>query len=136
MINIFSYKNMKAHILSNGVNPDEYYVSVLSTGGVNGIPIFENVPNVCTLVFDDVEYDCLKTQYPDGNGLRWARAMTALQADSLCKFVKQIPTNTTINIHCAWGHSRSKAVAAAIENATTTTGNKLVYTLIKERLHK
>jgi predicted protein tyrosine phosphatase len=136
MINIFSYKNIKAHISLNGVNPDEYYISILSTGGVNGIPIFENISNVCTMIFDDVTYDCLKTQYPDGNGLRWAKAMTERQADSLCKFVKQIPTDVTINIHCAWGHSRSKAIAAAIENATSTTGNKLVYKLIKERLHK
>jgi predicted protein tyrosine phosphatase len=136
MINIFSYKNIKAHILSNGVNPDEYYISILSTGGVNGIPIFENISNVYTMIFDDVTYDCLKTQYPDGNGLRWARAMTEQQADGVAQFVKQIPANATINIHCAWGHSRSKAVAAAIENAITTTGNKLVYKLIKERLHK
>jgi predicted protein tyrosine phosphatase len=135
MIKVFSYDQMKNYVSSNEIKSDEYYISILSTGGPYGIPIFKQSPNIFTMIFDDVKYNCLKTQYPDGNGLRWARAITEQQADSVARFVNQIPTNATINIHCAWGHSRSKAVAAAIENAIPA-GNKLVYTLIRERLHK
>jgi predicted protein tyrosine phosphatase len=86
--------------------------------------------------FDDVQTDCLKSKYPDGIGLRWAKAMTASQADDLCEFIREIPDHSIINVHCAWGHSRSKAIAFAIENKPNTSNNFLVYNLVKERLHK
>ena len=127
---------MKNYISSNGVNPDEYYISILSTGGPYGIPIFKPSPNICTMIFDDVQTDCLKSKYPDGVGLRWAKAMTAAQADDLCEFIRGILDHSIINVHCAWGHSRSKAIAFAIENKPNTSNNLLVYNLIKERLHR
>lgn len=136
MIKIFSYDQMENYISSNGVNPDEYYISILSTGGPYGIPIFKPSLNICTMIFDDVQTDCLKSKYPDGNGLRWAKAMTAEQADDLCEFIRGIPDHSIINVHCAWGHSRSKAIAFAIENKPNTSNNLLVYNLIKERLHR
>ena len=136
MIKIFSYDQMENYISSNGVNPDEYYISILSTGGPYGIPIFNPSLNICTMIFDDVQTDCLKSKYPDGVGLRWAKAMTAEQADDLCEFIRGIPDHSIINVHCAWGHSRSKAIAFAIENKPNTSNNLLVYNLIKERLHR
>lgn len=136
MIKIFSYDQMENYISSNGVNSDEYYISILSTGGPYGIPIFKQSPNIFTMIFDDVQTDCLKSKYPDGDGLRWAKAMTAEQADDLCEFIRGIPDHSIINVHCAWGHSRSKAIAFAIENKPNTSNNLLVYNLIKERLHR
>jgi predicted protein tyrosine phosphatase len=136
MIKVFSYDQMKNYISSNGIDSDEYYISILSTGGPYGIPIFKQSPNIFTMSFDDVQADCLKSKYPDGIGLRWAKAMTTSQADDLCEFIRKIPDHLNINVHCAWGHSRSKAIAFAIENKPNTSTNLLVYTLIKERLHK
>lgn len=136
MIKVFSYDQMENYISSNGVDSDEYYISILSTGGPYGIPIFKQSPNIFTMSFDDVQHDCLKSKYPDGVGLRWAKAMTASQADDLCEFIRKIPDHSIINVHCARGHSRSKAIAFAIENKPNTRYNLLVYNLIKERLHK
>jgi predicted protein tyrosine phosphatase len=136
MIKIFSRDEMIDYVMSYGVSPDEYYISILPTGGPKGIPIFENnLPNVITLVFDDVTKDCIKTQYPDGIGLRYAKAMTENQADLLVSFIRKVPNNATINIHCVQGHSRSMGIKRAILNEEPK-GNKHVYSLIKERLHK
>lgn len=135
MINVFSRDAMINRIITQGVSSDEYYISILPTGGPNSMPIFDNnSPNVITLVFDDVVNDCIKTQHPHNTNLRYARAMTVHQADELCKFIKQIPSGSIINIHCVWGEKRSLAVAAAINNSYEQ-GNKLVYKLVKERLH-
>jgi predicted protein tyrosine phosphatase len=138
MINVFSRDAMINHITLHGVQPDEYYISILSTGGPKGVPIFkEGYPNVITLVFDDVVVDCIKTKYPDGEGLRYARAMTPAQADTLCNFIKTIPNNATINVHCVQGESRSVGVALAIENKQIKTmGNRHVHKLVMERLYK
>lgn len=138
MIKVFSRDAMIAHIKEVGVSPDEYYISILSTGGPKGVPIFKgSYPNVIALVFDDVTHDCIKTKYPDGVGLRFARAMTESQADRLCEFIKKIPANATINIHCVQGESRSVGIALAIENKDIEIlGNRHVHKLVRERLHK
>ena len=138
MIKVFSRDGMINHIKCYGILSNEYYISILPDGGPKSTPVFkENYPNVITLIFSDVLVDCIKTQYPDGTGLRFARAMTKTQADELCAFIKSIPTNATINIHCVYGKSRSVAIGLAIENKEfNSMCNKHVYTLIKERLHK
>lgn len=137
MINVFSRNNFIEYIKDKDIpNCGEYFISILSTGGPKGIPVIGNYSNVITLVFDDVEYDCIKPQYPDGNGLRFARAITNSQADELAKFIKNLPNEYVLNIHCVHGVSRSAAVAAAIKNIPKPEdGNRLVYKLIKERLH-
>ena len=136
MITIFSRDEMIDHVALHGVLPHEYYISILPTGGPKGIPIFENnLPNVITLVFDDVVEDCIKTQYPDGIGLRYAKAMTEQQADLLVDFIKKVPSHANINIHCVQGHSRSMGIKRAIMNEEPK-GNKHVYWLVKERLYK
>ena len=96
-----------------------------------------SLPNVITLVFDDVSYDCIKTKLPHSSDLRLAKAMTEPQADDLCNFIKKIPPTSIINVHCAWGFSRSAGIAYAIENKELTThGNRYVHKLVKERLHE
>jgi len=135
MIKVFSRAAMKDYIMSYGVLPNEYYISILPTGGPKGIPIFECLSaNVITLVFDDVLTDSVKNKWPDGVGFFIAKAMTLEQADELSKFIKQIPNGATINVHCVEGKSRSVAIAAAIENAPQA-GNAHVYNLLKSRLN-
>ena len=119
-----------------GVLPDEYYISILPTGGPKSIPIFkESYANVITLVFDDVLTDSIKDKWPDGIGTFIAKAMTLEQADMLANFIEEIPSGATINIHCVEGMSRSPAIAAAIENKSAA-GNQHVYKLLMDRLNE
>jgi predicted protein tyrosine phosphatase len=135
MINVFSRDDMIEHVKTHGVLKDQFYISILSTGGPKGIPIFEDLPNVITEVFDDVEYDCIKTQYPDGTALRFARALTSKQADNIAAFINALPSNYILNIHCVHGASRSVAIAEAIKNKPCSKDvNKRVYKMVKERL--
>jgi predicted protein tyrosine phosphatase len=121
--------------MSYGILPNEYYISILPTGGPKGLPIFNgSYPNVITLVFDDTEKDSVKDKWPDGVGKFIARAMTVQQAEELYSFIKLIPDGATINIHCVEGKSRSVAIAAAILN-TGQQGNAHVYKLVRDRLH-
>ena len=136
MIKLFSRSSMIDYVTSYGVLPNEYYISILPTGGPKGIPIFkENYSNVITLVFDDVLTDSIKDKWPDGIGTFTAKAMTLEQADILANFIKEIPAGATINIHCVEGMSRSPAIAAAIENKPAA-GNRYVYELLMERLNE
>jgi predicted protein tyrosine phosphatase len=132
-IKIFSRSEMINRV-SYGVLPNEYYISILPTGGPKGDPIFDQSSNVIILVFDDVEQDLVKDKWPDGIGNFIAKAMTIQQADELCAFIKTIPNDATINIHCVEGKSRSVAVASAIENSPQK-GNAHVYKLLRDRLH-
>jgi predicted protein tyrosine phosphatase len=134
MINAFSRDQMIDYYLSYGILPDEYYISILPTGGPKGVPILPNGHNIITLVFDDVVENSVKDKWPDGIGTFIAQAMTSQQADELCEFIKKIPSDANINVHCVYGQSRSAAIKAAIANQPLI-GNPLVYRLVKERLH-
>lgn len=132
MINVFS----RDEIIEYGYHPNEYYISILPTGGPKSVPIFKKADNVLTLVFDDVNTDCIKTKLPHSYGLRYAKAMTELQADKTAVFIETLPEDYVLNIHCVHGVSRSAAIAAAIENKPNTEfGNSRVYNLIRDRLH-
>jgi len=132
MINVFS----RDEIIEYGYRPDEYYISILPTGGPQGAPIFEQAPNVLTLIFDDVEEDCVKTKLPHSYGLRYAKAFTIEQAKQTAAFLKGLPNKFVLNIHCVHGVSRSAAMAAAINNSKNTeAGNKRVYKLMTEQLY-
>jgi predicted protein tyrosine phosphatase len=123
------------YITRFGILPNEYYISILPTGGPKGTPIFKTqLKNIITLVFDDVIENQIKNKWPDGVGTFMAQAMTESQADELINFIKKIPNGSTINIHCVEGKSRSVAIGAAIENKLQD-GNALVYKLVKERLY-
>lgn len=132
MINVFS----RDDIIKYGYRTEEYYISILPTGGPKGAPIFEKADNVLTLVFDDVEEDCIKTKLPHSYGLRYAKAFTIAQAKQVVAFIKTLPDNYVLNIHCVHGVSRSAAMAAAISNTKNTeAGNKLVYDLLKREIN-
>lgn len=137
MINVYSRDQFIEYIKNKDTkNSSEYFISILSTGGPKGKPVIEESNNTITLVFDDVEYDCIKTQYPDGKGLRFARAMTNSQADQVVQFIKNLPNEYVLNIHCVHGVSRSAAIAAAIENKPNPEkGNKHVYKLVRDKLY-
>lgn len=132
MINVFS----RDEIIEYGYRPDEYYISILPTGGPYGDPIFKSSSNILTLVFDDVEQDCVKTKLPHSLELRYAKAMTETQAEEVVSFIERLPEDCTLNIHCVHGVSRSAAMAAAINNSKNTVeGNNLVYNLVRKKLH-
>jgi predicted protein tyrosine phosphatase len=134
MINVFSRNDMIDYVSTHGILKDEFYISILPTGGPKGVPIFDVLlPNIITLVFDDVEENIVKDKWPDGIGTFIAQAMTTKQADELCNFIRRIPKDATINIHCVDGTSRSVAIGAAIKHKPTA-GNALVYKLVSERL--
>jgi len=136
MIKVFSRMSMIDHINLYGVSPNEYYISILPTGGPHSSPIFKGThSNIITLIFDDVLKDCIKPHHTGSIYLRSARAMTEAQADELCRFIKKIPNGAIINIHCVEGKSRSVGIALAIENKKIDLlCNKHVYNLVKERL--
>lgn len=112
-------------------HPDQYYISILPTGGPDGGRIVEENSKSITLVFDDVLEDGPKSLHPIAEGFFDAKAFTKEQAISLVEFIKNIPKNNVINIHCVQGRSRSIAVAKFILEQYSS-GNSLVYQLLKE----
>lgn len=127
-INVLSRKEMLEYYKDH---PDQYYISILPTGGPDGGRILEDSPRSITLVFDDVLQDGPKSLHPIAEGYFDARAFTKEQAVELVKFIKSIPEGEQINIHCVQGRSRSIAVAKFILEQYST-GNSLVYNLLKE----
>jgi predicted protein tyrosine phosphatase len=140
MINIAIYSKLEfiSYINSLNINDEtveqinEYFISVLPTGGPKGVRIFQqDHHNVITLVFDDVLQDELKDKYPDGKGYFTARAFTVEQSRVLNSFIQSIDINKKINIHCVEGRSRSTAIARFILEKKTHV-NHTVYNLLKE----
>ena len=115
-------------------HPDQYYISILPTGGPDGGRILEDSDTTITLIFDDVLEDGPKSLHPIAEGFFDAKAFTKEQAISLVKFIKKIPEGSLINIHCVQGRSRSIAVAKFILEQYSS-GNSLVYKLLKENDH-
>jgi predicted protein tyrosine phosphatase len=134
MIKVFSQDQMIDYYTSFGVVHGEYYISIISTGGPKGVPVFPSGHNnVITLVFDDVVEDTIKDKWPDGIGKFMAKAMTVEQARLLAKFIKNIPNNSSIIVHCGEGKSRSVAIAAALRG-DSMSGNEWVYSLVRDSL--
>ena len=140
MINIAIYNRnefieyLNKNQLSDNTVPyiDEYFISILPTGGPKGVRIFEeDHSNVITLVFDDVLIDELKDKHPDGEGFFTAKAFTTEQAILLNKFIDSIDITKKINIHCVEGKSRSTSIARYILE-TKTYMNSTVYNQLKE----
>lgn len=113
---------------------DQYYISILPTGGPDGGKIVDDGPNTITLVFDDVLEDGPKSLHPIAEGFFDAKAITKEQALELRRFIETIPENTVVNIHCVQGRSRSIAVAKFLLERYNE-GNSLVYRLLKENDH-
>lgn len=127
-LNILSRKEMLEYYKNF---PDQYYISILPTGGPDGGNILEENANGITLVFDDVLEDCLKSMYPIADEYFEAKAFTNSQARQLVRFIKSIPENSIINIHCVEGRSRSVAIAKFILEQYSY-GNQLVYRLLND----
>jgi len=127
-LNILSRQEMLEYYKDH---PNQYYISILPTGGPDGGRILEDSPKSLTLIFDDVLVDGPKSLHPIAEGFFEAKAFTKEQAKSLVEFIKSIPKNNIINIHCVQGRNRSIAVAKFILEQYSS-GNSLVYNLLKE----
>ena len=119
----------------------EFFISILPSGGPHSTPLFtESHPNVLTISFDDVESDGTKW----GNDIQAyfdAKTMTSYQARELVTFIKKIPSESIVNIHCVYGSSRSGAVAqflkdnfGAITNVDRDAINNHVLKLLNQEL--
>jgi predicted protein tyrosine phosphatase len=107
-----------------------YFICIDSTGGPDSDAYFQQAhANVIRLVFDDVEVDS-KNWGPDVQAYYNAVAMREEQAQELFNFIQTIPKNSTINIHCAKGQSRSVAIRSFILNQED--GNPHVLKLLRK----
>lgn len=94
---------------------NEYFICIDSTGGPWAYEYFlKPHSNVIREVFDDTPIDTKKWG-PDVQRYFDAIAMTYGQAERLAKFIKNIPSDSSINIYCAKGISRSNAIMDFIE---------------------
>lgn len=129
-INIFSRREFIDLYKKTGNIHNQYYISILPTGGPDGDPILHPADNVITLIFDDVLKDELKSMLPIEDNMFMAKCFTVEQAKQLNKFINNIKIPCVVNIHCVEGRSRSFAIARFLLE-TITHGNKLVYELLK-----
>lgn len=115
---------------TNVSNLAEYFICIDPTGGLHACRyFFRDHTNVIRLEFDDCVEDTVKW----GEDIQEhydAKAMTQAQAEILIEFIKQIPADSTINIYCTKGKSRSVAVESFINN--TENGNPHVLKLLRE----
>ena len=121
-IKVLSKKEFVSKMLSDNITDEsvgscgQYFICIDSTGGPDSTAYFERPhSNVIRLVFDDVEADCTNWG-PDIQAYYNAIAMHEEQAHILFEFIRAIPKNSTINIYCAKGQSRSVAVKSFILN--------------------
>lgn len=88
----------------------DYFICIDSTGGPDSAPYFKkNHFNVIRETFDDVPYDLVRW----GNDIKEfykGIAMTEKQAENIVNFIKNIPNNSIVHIHCVKGQSRSIAI--------------------------
>lgn len=108
----------------------EFFICIDPTGGPDTEHYFKQLHNnVLNLKFDDCHVD--ETKW--GNDIQAfysAKAMIKEQADRIINFVKTIPEDVTINIHCTKGQSRSVAVASFLTGKNL--GNQHVLNLLRE----
>ena len=135
-INVLSKKDFVSTLTANNITDEsvssceQYFICIDSTGGPESTAYFEHQhDNVIRLVFDDVEADC-SNWGPDIQAYYNAVAMREEQAQLLFEFIKIIPKNSTINIHCAKGQSRSVAIKSFILNEDA--GNPHVLKLLRK----
>ena len=118
---------------------NEYFISILPSGGPKSIPVFSQQHyNALTIQFDDVEEDSRKWG-GDVQMFIEAKAITDYQATILLKFIDTIPESARVNIHCVYGVSRTGSVAKFLQeyrNAQITVKdpmaiNNRVFSLLK-----
>lgn len=141
-MNVYAYNRDRFvdYITSYGIDPDHYYVSIISSGGPKGLPVINGqYSNVLTLAFDDV----LESGEQWGNDIKAfypAVAITEEQAQQLHDFIEAIPLNSNVHVHCVYGQSRTGAVAkylqeyrnATVHNITLDKYNERVYALLRK----
>ena len=91
----------------------KYFISINETVGTDETPWFKsNHPNVLVQRFDDVLMQ-MKAMTLDGKD-NYVNPISEDQAKQMADFIKKIPTDATVLVHCAAGVSRSGAVVTAI----------------------
>lgn len=135
-IRIFSKQTFIKAMESRDINDsnvekfDEYFICINASAGPDAEAYFKQTHNnVINTAFDDCEVDETKWG-KDINAYYHAKAMVREQADQITSFIKQIPDNSTINIYCTKGLSRSVAVASFLSGSNE--GNKHVLKLLNE----
>lgn len=136
IVRVFSKKDFVNTMVAEGVtdtsvnNYNQFFICIDSTGGPDSQPYFKQPhTNVIRLVFDDVEEDS-RNWGADVQAYYDAVAMREHQAQELFDFIQTVPKNSTINIHCAKGQSRSVAVQSFILNQED--GNPHVLKLLRK----
>lgn len=141
-MNVYTYTRdaFSDYIMSYGVDPTHYYISIISSGGPKGTPVInEKYDNVLTIAFDDV-LESGEYWGKDINAFYPAVAITEQQAQQLHDFIEAIPLNSNVHIHCVYGQSRTGAVAkylqehrnATVHNITLDKYNERVYALLRK----
>lgn len=139
-MNVFAYN--RKDFINLGVNDstislsDDYYVSILPTGGPKGEPIFyKEHMNVITMVFDDV-LESGKMWGKDINDYYDAVAITPDQAKVLHHFLQSIPDDSNVHIHCVYGISRTGAVAKYLRDNRNATVHNVDLTYVNNRVYQ
>lgn len=125
IVKLFSRKTFDRSLY----NSAEYFICINSTGGSDSVSLLPlQSDNIINLWFDDVEQD----EYKWGEEVKhWvnAKAITYRQANELYTFLQKIPGDSTINVYCSKGVSRSGAVAEFLKrenDATIISQNEIV----------
>jgi len=117
--------------------PNDYFICINATGYIDSIPYFKNKNSrVLNLYFDDVEKD--QKKYDEEFNLTfYAKACTEKQSSKIKEFIKNIPNNSSLHIHCTKGKSRSPAIAKYVTETRKVSNelsfsnfNKHVYNLL------
>jgi len=139
-VNVFTYNRtnfINLGVTDNNVaESDDYYVSILPTGGPKSEPIFyKEHTNTITMIFDDV-VESGKIWGKDINGYYDAVAITEKQAKILHCFLLSIPYQANIHIHCMYGVSRTGAVAKFLRDYKNATVHGIDLTYINNRVYQ
>lgn len=107
---------------------DDYFLSILPTGGPKSTPLFKNnYNNVLTLYFDDVDQDGFKDGRPDVDMIVPIKVITNTQIKSIIEFVTKIPTSSNLHIHCVEGISRTGAIKKFVEDIFNLEKTEILY---------
>lgn len=124
IVNVFSRKTFSKSLY----NTLEYFICINSTGGEDSTSLLPmQATNVINLWFDDVEQD--ETKWGE-EVKHWvhAQAISYSQANNLYSFLERIPEESTLNVYCSKGVSRSGAIAEFLKrerNAQVVSKNEI-----------
>ena len=137
-MNVTTYSKIDFLALEKPNTANEYYISILPTGGPYCEPIFlEDTNNIITMVFDETDNNSIIKYDPDIGDYHFVRCFTREQAIKMHEFLDKISNDSNVHIHCVFGYSRSTAIAkylvdykGASSPSVLTGHNHTVYELL------